>query len=262
MVELRLDHVTKSYGERCVLTNISTRLHQSPVALLGVNGAGKTTLLRILASLDSPDSGEVTLSGDAGSHSIGQTRGRARRAKVRHRQSVGFVPQEIGFPPRSTCSDVLHYVAWLRCLSPRDARERVPTVLERVGLADRANSLVARLSGGMRQRLNLAQALLDEPMLLLLDEPSAGLDLQQRAVLLDIVREVSKTSLVIYSTHLVDDVVAIASTIAVLHDGHFSFVGDLQEFAAVRGRGPVSAAEVEAAFLSTIRSTSIQDGSG
>ncbi|WP_188113353.1 ABC transporter ATP-binding protein [Nocardioides humilatus] len=214
-------------------------LTAGPVGLVGVNGAGKSTLLRTLAGCRQPQEGSVSIDGAS-------LYGRRRRVVA---QRVGYMPQEIQFPGELSVTQVVDYAAWLRALKPRHAAQRRADVIVAVGLEDRADQRVRALSGGMRRRLALAVALLSEPAVLLLDEPTTGLDPEQRAGVRAIIGEIAGRCLTIMSSHVMEDVASITSNVIVLHGGRVLHQGETDAFVRERG-GPTQSAEV--AFLTTI----------
>jgi len=207
--------------------------------LVGVNGAGKTTLLLTLAGARRPQGGTVTLDGvDV----YGPDR---RRVLTR----IGFMPQELELPRELRVSDALSYVSWLRGVPARDAGAREPELLALVGLQDRRTHPVGRLSGGMRRRLVLATALVTAPDVLLLDEPTTGLDPEQRATLRALLTDLPGTSVTVLSSHVMEDVEQMTGRIAVLDEGRVLHHGDTAAFVEERGG---TARSAELAFLTTL----------
>lgn len=207
--------------------------------LVGVNGAGKSTLLRTLAGSRRPEQGQV--------HVDGESLYGAGRRRVLGR--IGYMPQQLDLPGEMRVADALAYASWVRGVPPGPARARNPLLLERVGLSRRAADRVGQLSGGMNRRLALAVALVTDPDVLLLDEPTTGLDPAQRAALRGIVSDLSARTVTVLSSHVMEDVAMMASRIAVLHEGRLLHVGPVDEFVAARG-GPERSPEF--AFLATI----------
>ncbi|MEM7322292.1 MAG: ATP-binding cassette domain-containing protein [Actinomycetota bacterium] len=208
--------LARRFGETEALRAVDLALQGGLITLLGPNGSGKTTLLRCLATVTGPDDGSILIDGLDPRHE-------SDRIEIRRR--VGYQPQLPGLTPSSRVFDVLDYVAILK--GHRDTRARrhaVYDALELVGLADRATDRVADLSGGMRQRLALAQATYGTPTLLLLDEPAAGLDPDERIRFREIVAERRHRATVIVSTHLTDEA-AIGDRVLVLLNGRLSYVG-------------------------------------
>ncbi|MDT0329599.1 ABC transporter ATP-binding protein [Nocardiopsis lambiniae] len=214
---VRLRGVTRRYGTRAALDGVDLDLRPGVTGLLGRNGAGKTTLMRCLATDLDPTSGEVRL--------LGRDPGRtSERTEIRRR--LGYLPQNPDFYPHFTAFALLDYMAVLKELGGRRARhDEVRRVLRQVGLYDRRHSRVRRLSGGMRQRLALASALMGDPDLLLLDEPTVGLDPEQRIRFRNLVSHLATRSTVVLSTHQIEDVAALCGHIVCLDGGRVVFDG-------------------------------------
>ena len=203
--------VHKRLGSTHALNGADLTLGTGITGLLGPNGAGKTTLMRILATVLAPDDGHVEL--------LGLDPGDARE-RIELRRQLGYMPQELGFPPRFSAFEFLDYVAILKEHTDRRARhDEVRRVLELVGLRDVASRRTGALSGGMRRRLALAQALLGDPRLLILDEPTAGLDPEQRLRFRDLISGLGENRAILVSTHQTEDVAALCSRVAVLAGG-------------------------------------------
>ena len=196
--------------------------------LLGPNGAGKTTLMRTLATVLSPTQGRVRLLG----HDVSEA---SQRHELRRR--LGYLPQSFGYYPRLTVREFVEYFAWLKEVPSHRAAAAVDRAVERVGLADRASSRMRALSGGMLRRAGLAQALVNDPELLLLDEPTAGLDPEQRLDLRALLREVGTDATVLVSTHLVEDVASACSHVALMAQGRLVATGSPRAVAEVGADG-------------------------
>ncbi|MCA2216273.1 ATP-binding cassette domain-containing protein [Jidongwangia harbinensis] len=224
MTDIGLTEVSKSYGRRRVLNRVTLDVGTGVLGLLGPNGAGKTTLMRVLATVAQADAGRVELLGrDA----------RDPLAQVAIRRRLGYVPQETGFPRGFTAFEYVDYVAILKEMTDRRTRhDEVRRVLETMGLTTHARRRVWRLSGGMKRRLMIAQALLSDPRLLILDEPTAGLDPEQRLRLRDTISTLAENRCVVVSTHQTEDVAAFCPRLVVLHEGSIRFDGNPQQLAA------------------------------
>jgi ABC-2 type transport system ATP-binding protein len=223
VIDIRLTEVSKTYGRQRVLDAISLDAGPGILGLLGPNGAGKTTLLRILATVAAPSSGRVRLLGrDAADP--------ADRVDIRRR--LGFVPQETGFPSGFTAFEYVDYVAILKEMADRRTRhDEVRRVLDVVGLSAVAGKRIRRLSGGMKRRLVIAQALLGDPRLLVLDEPTVGLDPEQRLRFRDTVSALAEDRCVVVSTHQTEDVAAFCPRVVILHEGRVQFDGSPRDLA-------------------------------
>ncbi len=213
---VHVEGLAKRYGDRRALDGVSLLAQGGIVTVLGANGAGKTTLLRCLATILDPDEGTITIDGlHAGRE--------AEQIEIRRR--LGYLPQDLGFDHSSTAFDVLDYLAVLKDVADeRTRRRQVFDVLDRVGLRHRAGEKVGDLSGGMRQRLGVAQAILASPTLLVLDEPAGGLDPDERLRLREIIAERRRAATIVVSTHLTDEA-AVGDTVLVLVEGRIRFTG-------------------------------------
>ena len=223
-------------GSRLAVDGLDLRLGLGVHGLLGPNGAGKTTLMRALATVIRPRNGRLRLLG----HDITE-----RRALRALRSRLGYLPQHFGFYPKFTVRDYVEYMAWLREVPAAAVPAATQRAIDRVGLTDRADARLKSLSGGMLRRAGIAQAIVNEPELLLLDEPTVGLDPGQRVELRELLRDLGEASCVLVSTHLVEDVVAACSHVLLLDHGRLAFRGvpdDLVRLGANDGVGD-SAAE-------------------
>ncbi|MBB1261082.1 ATP-binding cassette domain-containing protein [Streptomyces alkaliterrae] len=210
------EDVTKDHGGSFTLGPLNLEIAQGVTCLVGPNGAGKSTFFRLAASVDKPTSGALTLHGPGG-------------------PSLGYLPQEPQLPKAATCEEFLLYVAWLQRIPTAERARAVSVALERTGLTEQRKRKIRQLSGGMARRLGIAHTLVHDPALLLLDEPTVGLDPRQRIALRESISHVSADRIVIVSTHLVEDVRGLADRVVVLNDGSVAFDGDipsLEELAA------------------------------
>ncbi|RJQ06154.1 MAG: ABC transporter ATP-binding protein [Bacillota bacterium] len=237
-MRVEVEGLRKNYGSVEALKGIDLAIDNGMFGLLGPNGAGKTTLMRVVTTLLAPTAGRVTVGG------IDVTR---RPGEVR--RLLGYLPQEFGLWKRLRAGEVLDYVSHLKGIAPAERRRaEIDRVLRIVGLSDKARDFVGGFSGGMRQRLGIAQALLDDPKLLVVDEPTAGLDPEERVRFRNFLSELSGDRVVILSTHIVADVESACTAMALLRDGRLLYVGSPEDLCR-RARGKVWEAEVtEAAY--------------
>ncbi len=240
---VRIEGLTRRFGRTVALDQVSLELRPGITGVLGPNGAGKTTLLSILATVASPDAGRLTVLGY-------DPADRQERRQIR--RSLGYLPQELGYHRHFTAAAFLDYVAILKEITDRRERhEQIARALAETGLGPVAGKRIRTLSGGMRRRLGLAQALLGEPTLLVLDEPAAGLDPEQRLRFREMLSGLPTDRLVVLSTHQVDDVTAICSSVVVLLSGQVRFTGTAAELAKLAaGKVWTAAARDESAELS------------
>jgi len=214
---VRADALAKTYGRHQALRGIDLELLPGVVGLLGPNGAGKSTLIRILATLLAPNGGRV---------SVGRWDPANLADRVEIRRRLGYLPQELGLYPRFTAFQFVDYLAVLKELKdPVVRHRRVQAALDAVDLGDEAGRKLKQLSGGMRRRVGIAQAIVAEPELLLLDEPTTGLDPVQRSRFRQLVAELGERATVVLSTPLVEDVAAVCTQVVVLLDGRVRFTG-------------------------------------
>lgn len=213
---LTIDRVTKQYENKIAVDRISLELGEGIYGLLGANGAGKTTLMRMICGILTPTGG--TISYDGMDVSMEEYRG-----------LLGYLPQDFGYYPEFSGRDFLLYMAALKGMGKGQAKERVEELLELVALTEAAKKKVRTYSGGMKQRLGIAQALLNEPKLLILDEPTAGLDPKERVRFRNLIQGLGKSSVVILSTHIVSDIDKIADRILMMNEGQLIFNGTRDE---------------------------------
>jgi len=234
-----------AYGGRVALADVTFSLSPGTTALVGVNGAGKSTLLRIMGGALKPDSGSIRILAND------PYRFRERKAALRQ---VALMPQVATFPPNMTVIEVVSFIGWLRGLKQHRATQRAMLVIGQVGLGDRAQDKIKALSGGMARRVALAQALVSEPDVLLLDEPSTGLDPEQRRIMIRLIKGLDTT--VLFSSHVVEDVQDVAQRVLVLEAGHLVFDDHLSALEAIGvhevGSSEGRASGIEAGFLRVV----------
>ncbi len=219
-MELKITDLTKEFSGVRAVDSVNETLGRGVYGLLGVNGSGKTTLMRMLTTLLQPTSGSVSWDGE----DIFAMEGRFRNI-------LGYLPQDFGFYPNFTVEDYLLYISSIKGLRPAVAKQRVKELLHQVGLSRAANKKMKNLSGGMRRRAGIAQAMLNDPKLLILDEPTAGLDPNERIRFRNLISELSEDRIVLLSTHIVSDVEYIAGNIFLMKDGRIAVSGTAQELA-------------------------------
>ena len=215
-MELLIDRVSKQYKNRIAVDRVSLRLTEGVHGLLGENGAGKTTLMRMLCGILTPTGGTISFDGS----DVGEEAYRAR---------LGYLPQDFGYYPEFRADDFLRYLSALKGIPKKQAKEKAAELLELVSLSDAAHKKIKTFSGGMKQRLGIAQALLNDPDLLILDEPTAGLDPGERVRFRDLIEQLGKHSIVLLSTHIVSDIEHIADQVLMMKDGQIIYQGKWDE---------------------------------
>lgn len=220
-MELKISELTKKFSGITAVNNVSYTMQTGVYGLLGVNGAGKTTLMRMLCTLLKPTSGAITWNG-----------GDIFEMDGAYRKILGYLPQDFGYYPDFTVYDYLIYIASIKGLRPVNARHRAKDLLLQVGLEKAENKKMKTLSGGMKRRAGIAQAMLNDPKILILDEPTAGLDPNERIRFRNLISELSQERLVLLSTHIVSDVEYIANEILLMQDGQIRASGTSQELLA------------------------------
>ena len=217
-MELRLDNLTKKFEKFTAVNHINLTLTNGVYGLLGVNGAGKTTLMRMLCTLLKPTHGKIDCDGKDIFEMDGE-----------YRSLLGYLPQDFGFYPEFTVQDYLLYIATIKGIRPAVARKRTRELIKKVGLTKVANKKMKKLSGGMKRRAGIAQAMLNNPKILILDEPTAGLDPNERIRFRNLICELSEERLVLLSTHIVSDIEYVANQIIMMKDGTIMNQGTLDE---------------------------------
>ncbi len=222
-MDLKIEALSKTYPNGVkALDNVTLTIPLGMFGLLGPNGAGKSTLMRILATLQEPDSGSVTL---------GEIDVLRQKEEVRKR--LGYLPQDFGVYPRISARDMLDHLALLKGFARAGERkDLIDSLLHRVNLWDVRKKALASFSGGMRQRFGIAQALIGNPQLLIVDEPTAGLDPGERNRFYNLLSEIGENVIVILSTHIVQDVMELCTRMAILHEGNLLFDGSPDEAVA------------------------------
>lgn len=217
-MELRIENLTKQYGATLAVNNLSVVLGCGVYGLLGANGAGKTTLMRLLCDIQTPTSGSVSYNGE-----------NIRINGDRYRNILGYLPQNFGFYPDFTACRFMMYMAAVKGLSKGYAKERTLELLDEVGLLKVKDKKIKTFSGGMKQRLGIAQAMLNNPSVLILDEPTAGLDPKERVRFRNLISTFSRNKIVLLSTHIVSDVEYIAGELLVMKKGQLIHRGKPSE---------------------------------
>ena len=207
-MELQLQKLSKHYGTKRAVNNVNTALTPGVYGLLGANGAGKTTLMRMICGVLKPTSGKIYLDGKTIAE-LGE----------QYYTHLGYMPQDFGFYPDFTAREFMLYMAAVKGVDKRTAKKRTEELLELVNLRDVADKKIKSFSGGMKQRLGIAQAELNNPSILILDEPTAGLDPKERVRFRNLISDFAKEKIVILSTHIVSDVCYIADTIFMMKSG-------------------------------------------
>ena len=220
-MELQLDRVTKQYGTKRAVDRLNLSMKVGVYGLLGANGAGKTTLMRLLCDILNPTSGEIRYDGQ-NIHVMGEE----------YRSLLGYLPQNFGYYPEFTAEKFMLYMAALKGLNRSFAKNRTEELLRLVGLEKERRKKIKTFSGGMKRRLGIAQAMLNEPEILILDEPTAGLDPKERVRFRNLISSFSKDKIVLLSTHIVSDVEYIADKIFLMKEGQILKEGTPEEITA------------------------------
>ena len=240
-MELIIDRVTKQYKNKIAVDRMSITLNKGVYGLLGANGAGKTTLMRMMCGVLKPTGGEVTFDGmDVSSEE--------------YRDALGYLPQDFGYYPDFTAGDFLLYMASLKGLTKGQAKVKSAELLDIVSLTEATKKKIKTFSGGMKQRLGIAQAMLNDPKVLILDEPTAGLDPKERVRFRNLISQLGQDRIVLLSTHIVSDVENIATTILVMKDGQLIHQGTLEDIIKVIS-GKVFECEVSSGMAEKLSET-------
>lgn len=217
-MEIQLDNLTKQYGSRTAVDGVSIALKPGVYGLLGANGAGKTTLMRMICGVLEPSSGQIRADGK-NIDQLGE----------KYYDRLGYMPQNFGYYPDFTAREFLLYMAAVKGLDKKRAGNRADELLSTVNLTKMTGKKIRSFSGGMKQRLGIAQAELNDPELLILDEPTAGLDPKERVRFRNLISDLARNKTVILSTHIVSDIAYIADTILLMKNGRFILTGSVDE---------------------------------
>lgn len=217
-LEIEIKNLSKNYGKKQALDHVNLTISKGMFGLLGRNGAGKTTLMKTLVTLLKKQQGSITICGIP----VEET------AEIR--KIVGYLPQDFSMYPNMTVYEAMDYLGVLSGMSKEERRKRIPKLLKRVNLQDDRGKKVKALSGGMRRRLGIAQAILHNPKVLIVDEPTAGLDPEERVRFRNLLSEIAEERIVILSTHIVGDIEATCENIAVMDQGKILFKGTVEDF--------------------------------
>lgn len=223
---LTLSHVSKSYGKFPAVEDISLEMENGLYGMLAPNGAGKTTLIKMIATLLVPTQGEILWDGIP-----------VAKLGEKYRDLLGYLPQQFGYYKNNTPVQYLDYLAALKNMPKQTAKEKIEQLLELVGLSDVADKKMKKFSGGMIQRVGIAQAMLNDPKILILDEPTAGLDPNERIRFRNLISELAENRLVLLSTHIVSDVEYIANEILLMKEGKILHNGTVAELMGTMEEG-------------------------
>jgi len=221
-LQLVIQDVSKKFKDKVAVDQVSLELNKGVWGLLGANGAGKTTLMRMITGIIKPTSGQILYDG-VGAIQLGEA----------YRNVIGYLPQTFGYYPEFKVEDYLKYMSALKGLSTKTAWSRIDELLWSLNLMDVRKKHISKLSGGMQRRVGIAQALLNEPEILILDEPTSGLDPGERIKLRNILSEFARDRIVLISTHIVSDIEYIATKNAVMKDGKIAAVGTTDELVQI-----------------------------
>lgn len=211
-MNIRVDRVTKQYKNKIAVDRVSFELKDGVTGLLGANGAGKTTLMRMMSGILEPTGGEIDADG-------------IQVTSEQYRAMLGYLPQDFGYYPEFTARKFMMYMSALKGLSKSHARRKTEELLELVGLEAVADKKIGTFSGGMKQRVGIAQTLINNPKILILDEPTAGLDPGERARFRSMIADIGKDNIVLFSTHIVSDLEHIAGNVLIMKEGSLVYDG-------------------------------------
>lgn len=237
---IEITHLDKYYGKKQALSDIHLKIEEGMFGLLGKNGAGKTTLMKVLATLLEKQNGTVKICGIPVEHA----------SEIR--KITGYLPQEFSMYPNMTVYEAMDYLGVLSGLTKAERKQRIPKLLEKVNLQDNYRTKVKALSGGMKRRLGIAQAILHEPKVLIVDEPTAGLDPEERVRFRNLLCEIAEDRIVILSTHIVGDIEVTCEKVAVLDNGKIIFQGTVSRLLEMV-EGKVYKAEISRHELEEIK---------
>ena len=223
-MELSLDRLTKHYGSKIAVDCVSASLKPGVYGLLGANGSGKTTLMRMMCAILEVTSGEVLFDGE-----------NVTDMGADYRNILGYLPQDFGYYPNYSAAEFLQYISALKGIPKDIAGQRIKELLEVVDLSHVASKKIRTFSGGMKQRVGIAQALLNHPQILILDEPTAGLDPKERVRFRNLISDYAEDKIVVLSTHIVSDIEAIADEVMLMKKGKFVLQGTIPQLVEKAG---------------------------
>lgn len=245
--EIEIKNLSKNFRKKQALCNVSLNIPQGMFGLLGPNGAGKTTLMKVLTTLLKKSSGEVQICGVP------------LEDNRQIRSMIGYLPQDFSMYGNMSAYEALDYLAVLSGMGKKERQKKVPEMLEKVNLGNQKKTKVKAMSGGMRRRLGIAQAIIHDPKVIVVDEPTAGLDPEERVRFRNLLCEIARDRIVILSTHIVGDIEATCENIAVLNQGNILFQGTVSELLQMV-EGKVYKAEVSTMELPLIKDTFLVTG--